>query len=154
MKAWRMQSSPVIFIWQTRCTYSFLFSSVTRMLAPLGFRSLTSHTPNSWTCKKRDNKDIVYLSNSVCVCVRAPTHTSASQKSWNIEYLEKSIQELGRASKEEERRTGKDIFNCRILNIKPLLNQTQCQRSHSREHELDCCSEGRSTESKVLEVRC
>lgn len=41
--------SPVIFIWHTRCTYSFLFSSVTRILAPFGLRSLTSHTPNSWT---------------------------------------------------------------------------------------------------------
>lgn len=54
--------SPVIFIWQTRCTYSFLFSSVTMMLAPLAFRSLTSHTPNSWTCEYNMRKRLSHIS--------------------------------------------------------------------------------------------
>lgn len=58
--------SPVIFIWHTRCTYSFLFSSVTRMLAPFGLRSLTSHTPNSWTYTDRAHEGLSVALISQC----------------------------------------------------------------------------------------
>lgn len=48
--------APVIFIWHTWRMYSIFVSSVTTMFRPLGFRSLTSVTPNSCTCCDKINK--------------------------------------------------------------------------------------------------